>query len=120
MDTSQNPAPRISLELSIAFRKSYSRAADAGTLKNISLTGAFIEAPASFEKNDKLNLTFQVSGRTRKITAKVVWTSSEGAGIMFQHTNNRDIQIIDDLIYFVENSRSSRRDVLDTIFKRVA
>jgi hypothetical protein len=120
MDTAEAPAQRIPLELSVEFRKSYARAADDGKLRNISLTGAFMEADSSFEKNDKLNITFQVGGRTRRNTAKVVWTSTHGAGIMFQHTNNRDLQIIDDLMYFIENSRSSRRDVLDTIFKKVS
>lgn len=118
--TNSNPAPRIPLELSVEFRKSYARAADDGTLRNISLTGAFLQTESRFEKNDKINLTFVVGGRTRKITAKVVWATSVGAGVMFQHYNNRDIQIIDDLMYFVENNRSERRDVLDTIFKKVS
>ncbi len=121
MDTSKtNPATRIPLELSVEFRKSYSRAAAEGTLRNISLTGAFLKSESPFEKNDKINLTFVVGGRTRRITAKVIWKTSSGAGVMFQHFNNRDLQIIDDLMYFVENSRSERRDVLDTIFKKVS
>ena len=114
------PSPRIPLDLDIEFRKSYSRSSDDGVLRNISLTGAFIQSESSFEKNDKLNLTFEVGGRTRKLTAKVIWTSASGAGIMFQHFNNRDLQIVDDLMYFVENNRAERRDVLDTIFKKVS
>jgi hypothetical protein len=121
MDTTQStPSPRIPLELNVEFRRSYARANDDGILRNISLTGAFLQTESHFEKNDKINLTFVVSGRTRKISAKVVWTSPSGAGVMFQHYNNRDVQIIDDLMYFVENSRSERRDVLDTIFKKVS
>jgi hypothetical protein len=118
--THGNPAPRIPLELSIEFRKSYSRASDNGKLTNISVSGAFIECGSRFDKNDKLNMTFEVGGRTRKIAAKVVWTNDRGAGIMFQHFNNRDLQLIDDLMYFVENSRESRRDVLSELFKKVS
>lgn len=113
------PAPRIPLELEVEFRKSYSRSNNEGILRNISLSGAFLQTESAFDKNDKINLTFVVGGRTRKIAAKVVWVSSSGAGVMFQHFNNRDVQIIDDLMYFVENNRATRRDVLDTIFKKV-
>ncbi len=114
------PAARIPLELSVEFRKSYSRASDNGRLRNISVSGAFIECDSRFDKNDKLNMTFEVGGRVRKIAAKVVWTNDRGAGIMFQHFNNRDVQLIDDLMYFVENSRESRRDVLSELFKKVS
>lgn len=118
--TQNPPSPRIPLELSIEFRKSYSRASDEGRLKNISLSGAFIECSSKFAKNDKLNVTFEVGGRVRKIAAKVIWTNERGAGIMFQHFNNRDVQLIDDLMYFVENGREERRDVLSELFKKVA
>jgi hypothetical protein len=37
------PSPRLPLQMSIEFRKSYARQAGKGTLKNISLTGAFLE-----------------------------------------------------------------------------
>lgn len=110
----------MNLELDVQFRKNYSRSSDAGKLKNISLTGAYIQTGAPMEKNEKINVTFQVSGRQRKISAKVIWTNGAGAGVMFQHFNNRDLQLIDDLMYFIENNRSTRRDVLDTIFKKVA
>lgn len=120
MDTNNNPAPRVPLELTVEFRKSYARSKNEGTLNNISLTGAFLMTDASLDKNDKLNLTFIVGGRSRTISAKVVWKTSEGAGVMFQHFNNRDLQIIDDLIYFTESSRNDRRSVLDTIFKKVS
>lgn len=118
--TQNSPAPRIPLELIIEFRKSYSRASDNGRLTNISISGAFIESDSRFDKNDKLNMTFEVGGRVRKIAAKVVWTNERGAGLMFQHFNNRDVQLIDDLMYFIENNRESRRDVLSELFKKVA
>lgn len=118
--TENTPATRVPLELTVEFRKSYSRGSDEGLLKNISLSGAFLECGSSFSKNDKLNMTFEVGGRVRKIAAKVVWVNSRGAGIMFQHFNNRDLQLIDDLIYFVENNRETRRDVLSELFKKVS
>ncbi len=116
----QKPAPRIPLKLTVEFRKSYARKGDSGRLKNISLTGAFLEhASPELLTSDKLNLTFVVSGRSRVIPAQVVWISETGAGLRFMPENNRDVQIVDDLMYYVQNRRDSRRNVLDDIFKRV-
>jgi hypothetical protein len=56
----------------------------------------------------------------RKIHASVIWSNRFGAGIKFSPTNNRDVQIVDDLMYFVESKRENRRSVLDSIFKQVA
>lgn len=125
MDSSintNNPAPRMPLQLDIDFRRSYARRPEQGKLKNISLSGAFLQFGDEFEVSpqDKLILDFTVSGRKRKIHASVVWRGPEGCGLQFHHTNNRDQQIVDDLMYFVENSRSSQRSVLDTIFKKVS
>jgi hypothetical protein len=120
--TTANPAPRIPLQMDVEYRRSYARRREKGRLKNISISGAFIELPESTElmPNDKVLITLLVSGRERKIHAHVVWNGHSGCGIKFLPTNNRDIQIVDDLMYFVENSRSSQRAVLDSIFKRVA
>ncbi len=123
MDTTrvEKPAPRIPLSLAVEFRKSYARRPEVGQLKNISLTGAFLERNnMAFTPEDKLSLVFKVSGRTRTITARVIWTNSEGVGVQFIPENNRDVQIVDDLMYFVQNRRESRRNVLDTIFKKVS
>ncbi|MEK6554139.1 MAG: PilZ domain-containing protein [Bdellovibrionota bacterium] len=118
-----NPAPRLPLQLEIEFRRSYSRREEHGRLKNISLTGAFIEfeSPAHvLGPQDKLVVKLLVSGRERSIPASVVWHNERGCGIRFRPTNNRDTQLVDDLMYFVENSRTGQRSVLDTIFKKVA
>lgn len=117
---SSNSSPRISLELPVKFRKNYARSLEKGMLRNISLTGAFLQSNTKFERNEKINLEFVVAQRTRTISAKVVWAGPTGVGLMFQHYNNRDVQIIDDLMYFVENHRLERRDVLDTIFRKVS
>ena len=115
------PAPRLPLQMKVEFRKSYSRQGDKGILKNISLTGAFLETKNSgLCPQDKLTIRFQVSGREREIKAQVIWNNGVGCGIQFQPFNNRDVQIVDDLMYFVANSRESRRSVLNEILKRVA
>lgn len=116
------PAPRIPLQMDIRFRRSYARSPEDGILKNISLTGAFLKTPLieELQPKDKLTITFNVSGRERTLHATVVWNSNDGCGIKFKPFNNRDVQIVDDLMYFVENSRDSQRSILDSIFKKVS
>lgn len=114
------PAPRTPLNLEVSFKRNYAREETVGTLKNISITGAFLEfMGGDVRANEKINLFFVVAGRERKIAAHVIWTNSAGVGIKFMPTNNRDVQIVDDLIYFVENGRVEARSVMDSIFKKV-
>ena len=114
------PAPRLPLELDVEFRRSYAREATPGVLRNISMTGAFLETGVlDLQSKDKVVVTLIVSGRRRNVTAKVIWKNQKGFGLQFQPFNNRDVQIVDDLIYFVENSRENRRSILDDILKRV-
>ena len=121
METATIPAPRTPLHLEVSFRRTYARETTTGVVKNISISGAYLECEGEvFKANEKLQLTFEVGGRTRKVMAQVIWLGSHGSGIKFLPTNNRDVQIIDDLIYFVENSRTDRRSVLDSIFKKVS
>ena len=121
METENNPAPRTRLNVHVVFRKSYAREESGGSLKNISLTGAFLAHRGETLKiGEKMHLTFMVSGRERQIQAVVVWTNSFGSGVRFMPQNNRDVQIVDDLIYFVEEKKTGTRVVLDQIFKRVA
>lgn len=120
METSTTPSPRTPLNIQVAFRKSYARDDANGSLKNISLTGAFlVHTGETLQSGEKLHLTFSVSGRERNVQAVVIWTNSKGSGVKFLPTNNRDTQIIDDLIYFVESKRTGTRGVLDQIFKKV-
>lgn len=115
------PAPRVPLNLTIEYRKNYARQSEGGNLFNISITGAFLKADvAVLNPKDKLTLYFEVGGRRRKIQARVIWKNQRGAGIVFQPFNSRDVQIVDDLIYFVESSRENRREVLDNIFRKVS
>jgi hypothetical protein len=115
----QVPAPRIPLSLEIEFRKVYARKSDVGYLRNISLTGAFLEHRNPEVKGaDKVCITFKVAGRVRKINAQIIWSNAAGSGIKFLPGNNRDVQIVDDLMYFVESGREGKRTVLDDIFKQ--
>lgn len=117
---SQSPLPRTPLNLEVSFKRNYAREEDTGVLKNISLSGAFLEFTGEpVRTNEKLNLFFVVAGRQRKVAATVIWTNSIGCGVKFAPVNNRDVQIIDDLIYYVENNRSDRRYVMDSILKKV-
>lgn len=120
MDTNNFPSPRTPLLLPVSFKKNYSRENSNGRLRNISLTGAFLEhGDQPFKSQEKIVLYFEVAGRERKVAATVIWSNSVGCGVKFLPTNNRDVQIIDDLIYFVESQRNDRRSVFDKILKKV-
>ncbi|MEQ1877444.1 MAG: PilZ domain-containing protein [Bdellovibrionia bacterium] len=117
---SPQPAPRVPLNVSIEFRRNYARISDYGVLRNISISGAFLETNGHrLQEKEKVKLTFNVGGRIRQINAAVIWSREVGAGLKFQPYNNQDLQIVDDLIYFIENQRNSRRNVLASIFDRV-
>lgn len=121
MSETTKPAGRLPLCLPIEFRKTYSRQANRGGLLNISITGAFLEhASEELEINDKINIHFKVSGRERILQASIVWKNVQGAGVRFNPDNNQDVQIIDDLMYFVNNRRESKKSVLDNIFTKIA
>lgn len=117
----QVPHPRIPLKLDVDFRRSYGRNAAVGILRNISLSGAFLEHEMNaFSSGDKVQVTFKVGGRNRKVAAQVIWSNELGSGIKFLPTNGRDVQIVDDLMYFVESGREDRRSLLGDIFKETA
>lgn len=121
MEALKTPAPRTPLHIDVEFRKNYAREESGGILKNISITGAFLQHTGeALKTGEKLALTFKVSGRERVVHAMVVWNNPMGAGVKFMPTNNRDVQIVDDLIYFVEAKRTDTRDILDLILKKVA
>ncbi len=114
-------APRTPLFIEVDFRKNYAREGSAGKLKNISLTGAFLQhQDSTIRVGEKIAMEIKVSGRHRVLDAVVVWTNPTGSGLKFNHSNNRDRQIVDDLIYFVEAKRTDTRDIMDMIFKKVA
>ena len=114
------PAPRLPLLLPVEFRKNYSRKPAYGDLKNISLTGAFlISKKDGLSVGDRINISFNVSRRQRVVSASIIWLDNDGYGLKFNHESNRDIQIIDDLIYLINGKRTKNRTVLDKIFNRI-
>ena len=113
-----NLEPRMNLDLDVNYRQSYGRQHVKGRLKNISLSGAFLsDLTKDFKLNEKLTFEFSVGGRKRELCADVVWKNMNGCGVRFKHINKRDVQIIDDLMYFVENKKESVKNILDSIFK---
>lgn len=121
LSSETKPERRIPLSMDVGFRKTYGRKDLEANLINISLSGAFLKTKTNdLDLREKINLSFKVGSRTRSLTAKVVWKNAFGAGIQFYHTNNRDVQIIDDLMYFIEESREDRKSVLNQIFDQVA
>jgi len=116
----EKPSPRIPLRLPIEFRKNYSRTMDQGDLKNISLSGAFlVHTCEDIVVDDKINICFKVSGRERILQASVIWQNEQGAGLRFHPDNNRDVQIVDDLMYFVKDRRHKNKSVLDNILNQI-
>lgn len=112
------PSPRLPLQMQVDYRKSYGRANTKGVLKNISLSGAFLETETlELAPSDKIVVEFIVSDRKRKMACTIVWKNAKGCGVQFQPFNKRDTQIVDDLMYFVQNNREFRRNLLDDIFK---
>ncbi len=122
VETENKPvAPRTPLNIDVAFRRSYAREETKANLKNISLSGAFLfHSGEKLGPGEKVQLTFSVSGRERAVQAVVVWTNTKGSGVKFLPLNNRDVQIVDDLIFYVESKRTGTKSVLDQIFKKVA
>lgn len=118
---SKEPAPRIPLMLDIDYKKNYARVNEKGQLKNISTSGAFLaHQNKNLSVNDKVTLLLKVGGRERSVAAHVVWSNEVGCGVKFLPVNNRDIQIVDDLIYYVDSNRKNRRSIINNIFKHVA
>ncbi len=116
-----SPAPRWTLKMKMEYRRNYARSHDFGLLRNISLTGACLQISSyDVTPNDKLILTFSVSGRNREIQATVVWKKDQACGIKLIPASNRDIQIIDDMIYFVKAHRENKKVLLEGIFDRIS
>ena len=115
------PAPRTSLDFEVVFKKNYARAEERGCLKNISISGAFLDHNNSqLQPGDKLSLTILVSSRVRQIPALVVWKNGDGCGVKFNPQNRQDSQIVDDFIYFVESKKQETRALYSEILKKVA
>ncbi len=113
-------AQRFKVELDLDFKCNYARDYNKASVKNISTSGALIQTDIPLKPAERINVFFKVSGRERKIAAHVVWIGEQGVGVKFDHFNNRDLQIVDDLIYFATEKTSSTKDLLDSILSKVA
>ena len=116
----EKPAQRHFVELKFEIKRSYARVPAPAEVKNLSLSGAFIRTEDPLKTAEKINVFLTVSGRTRRIAAQVIWVGERGAGIKFMPFNNRDLQIVDDIIYYATEKTQSTRDLLDTILSKVA
>jgi hypothetical protein len=119
-DERRDVSPRFNVDLNFEFKRNYARQLSKAEVRNISLTGAFIKTEISLRPSEKLNVYLTVSGRTRKVAAKVVWVSNRGVGLQFQPFNSRDLQIVDDIIYYAAEKSSSTKSLFDTILNKVA
>lgn len=119
--SNSSAAKRVRLNLQVDMRKNYWRKSRKVSFLNISQTGAFIMIPkADLSVDEKLSFKLNVGNRTRSIEAKVVWHNEFGAGIHFVFKSQRDMQMIDDLMYFIEAGKEDQKAVLHNIIKKVA
>ena len=124
MENTQNerrdPSPRFNVDLAFEFKRNYARQTNKAEVCNISLTGALIKTELPLKQSEKVNVFLTVSGRTRKVSAKVVWVGDRGVGLEFQPFNSRDLQIVDDIIYYATEKNSSTKSLFDSILNKVA
>ena len=121
----------IPLNLDVAYKKNYARHFKNGQLKRINNFEAYLfigrdevtldqrtplDDKKSLNLKDKISIVLQLGERKRILQASVTSTDSYGAKVKFHFYNNRDYQIVDDLIYFIEKSKEKRRRRLDFIF----
>ncbi len=115
--------------LNVEYKKVYARDFTCGQLRHINNSEAYLSTPSIPSKNpisrdskkalksqDKISIVLVLGERKRILQASVLSTDSRGARVKFHFLNNRDYQIIDDLIYFVEKAKESRRKKLHFIF----
>lgn len=121
----------IPLNLDVAYKKNYARHFKNGQLQRINNFEAYLfigrdevtlnqrtplDDKKSLNLKDKISIVLQLGERKRILQASVTSTDSYGAKVKFHFYNNRDYQIVDDLIYFIEKSKEKRRRRLDFIF----
>ena len=121
----------IPLNLDVVYKKSYARHFKNGQLKRINNSEAYLfiekdkfvfnhrkysDDKKSLNLKDKISIVLKLGERKRTLQASVISTDSYGAKVKFHFYNNRDYQIVDDLIYFIEKSKEKRRQRLDFIF----
>ena len=97
-------APRFKVDYSIALKKLFSNNQDMVKIKNISMSGAFIEMTTEeFNTRELVGLNFVVNDRERVVQARIVWKSKEGLGVQFIPQTFQDQVIINDLIFLLRH-----------------
>lgn len=114
------PAPRTPARMGVEFRRVYGRQVFDGIIKNISVTGVFIEHALRFEKEDMVQIEMCIGNRKKKIKAKVIWSNEMGSGLQFHPKSKQEIQMIDDMIYFIEQRWHEMKGVLNNILIKMA
>ena len=117
--------------LNVEYKKKYARHFNRGILKDISHSEAYLLIEnegfiQEYKRNDKdcLNIKDEISiilklgQRERTLQASVISNDTYGVKIKFHFYSNREYQIVDDLIYFIEKSKEKRRQSLDFIFSQ--
>ena len=119
----------ISPNLNVEYKKKYARHFKKGTLKDMSHSEAYliIKNEGFTQKNkeqdslnikDEISIILKLEQRERTLQASVISNDTYGVKIKFHFYNNREYQIVDDLIYFIEKSKEKRRQSLDFIFSQ--
>lgn len=114
---SQPPAPRTVFNLEVQFRKSYARAISNGRLRNISLTGAYLECTEFFHLQERFQFHFFIGGQLHFVAAETVWRSSNGYGVKFITIKKRDTRVIEDVVQIAESMRYGKQQLLSNILK---
>ena len=98
----------ISPNLNVEYKKKYARHLRIGRLRDISNSEAYLlteDDKALFSLRDEISITLELGQRKRTLQASVIANDTQGVKVKFHFYNNREYQIIDDLIYFIEKSK---------------
>ncbi len=102
----------------ILFRPSYARKNYEGMLKHISPEGAFIETNLP-KSTKKLSITLSVANYQRKIDAEIMEHGPKGLNIKFTSLGNKDIQMIDDFMFFEKHNKKSKKNLLHYLLQKL-
>jgi hypothetical protein len=88
-------APRVVLDLKIRLKKDASEPADFDWIRNISLTGAFVETKREFHVSDVLDFEIYLEGGVALLSGKsrvvrCVLEPVQGIGIVFHELSQSD------------------------------
>ena len=111
----------ISPNLDVEYKKKYARHFKVGRLRDISNSEAYLltkDDKTPFNLKDEISITLKLGQRKRTLQASVIASDTSGVKIKFHFYNNREYQIVDDMIYFIEKSKEERRQSLDFIFNQ--